>query len=209
MELDKKIGSILKLWYSQVKAVSLRNLYRNWSCEAIQMLANLFAPRTLVEHRRPAVKMLCQAICISDRPWPSAASMFNIFAVVEPSGTTSSCFCGSVFWPQNQNDFSVMFIIGNVIFLVIFSMATDQMATCQQMEASFWLSINLLVFSPSFIDPCSAKRHDFIVDLGDILPLLGEGGGEELWKVLLKERKHQDMTHRRQRDDEDNQKWNP
>ena len=80
------------------------------------------------------VKKLWQAIYISDRPW-SAGSMFNILAVAEPSGTASSRFCGSVFWPQNQNDFSVVFIIGNVIFLGVLSITTDQKATYQKKEA--------------------------------------------------------------------------
>ena len=128
--LHQKAHETAKFWYSQVKAASLRKLYRNWSYSN----ATQFICTEDIGWASKAVKKLCQAIYISDRPW-SAGSMFNILAVAEPSGTASSRFCGSVFWPQNQNDFSLVFIIGNVIFLGVLSMATDQMATCQQKEA--------------------------------------------------------------------------
>lgn len=51
--------------------------------------------------------------------------------------------------------------------------------------------------------------HDVAVDLRDVLPLLRKGGGEELGEVLLEEREDQDVPHRRQGDDEDDQKGNP
>lgn len=54
-----------------------------------------------------------------------------------------------------------------------------------------------------------AGWHDVAVDLRDVLPLLRKGGGEELGEVLLEEREDQDVPHRRQGDDEDDQKGNP
>ena len=60
-----------------------------------------------------------------------------------------------------------------------------------------------------FRDDTVARRHDVAVDLRDVLPLLRKGGGEELGKVLLEEREDQDVPHRRQGDDEDDQKGNP
>ena len=51
--------------------------------------------------------------------------------------------------------------------------------------------------------------HNVAVDLRDVLPLLRKGRREELGEVLLEEREDQDVPHRRQRDDEDDQKGDP